>query len=90
MEMKEFKKIASKIARMTDNNEHTDAVVFLASYFGKPYQRVHMEHIQHKYSLMGSMEHTWITEREEIRKSIIKSIESIYGKDQAMIINRSF
>ena len=83
-------RLAKKIGKLTDNNNHNQSVLELAQFLKDEEAIEKMNGIKAKHLKAGSMDYAWISERNEIRVALLQQMLLRYGKDAMNKISSNF
>ena len=82
--------LVEKLAKMTDENDHTGAVIELAKWNGNKKLLAAANGIRMIHDAMGSMPYEVIQFRSALTKMILAEITKKHGQDVANQINSGF
>jgi len=81
MKVVNIDKLVNKIAKLTDNNCHTESVLELAKFVEDKTSIDELKVIQAKANKAGCMDYEWITERRGILTKLLNTVTYKYGID---------
>jgi 5,10-methylene-tetrahydrofolate dehydrogenase/methenyl tetrahydrofolate cyclohydrolase len=89
-EVKDTTEIIKKIAKLTDRNDHTGAVIELATFLNNTRAIKLLQAIESIHKIEGSMPTEISKYRSSISKDLQANFKSKYGADAAKELNRAF
>jgi hypothetical protein len=89
-EASDFRPVMDKIAKLTDNNDHTNAVLELATFLNNTKAVKLLQAIETIHSIEGSMPSEVSKYRSSILKDLTDKFKSKYGQDAAKELNGAF
>jgi hypothetical protein len=81
---------ADKIAQLTDDNNHTEAVVELAKFVANKKYVTILAAITTISKLEGDIPLQLVMYRSEIRRELLKQVQSKYGKEAVELISKAY
>ena len=84
------KQIVAKIAKLTDRNDHTRAVLELATFLNDTKSFKKLEAVDTINTIEGSMPSEISKYRDSILKDLMNKVKSKYGSDAAKEVNGAF
>ena len=87
---KKLQSVIRKIARQTDNNDHTGSVLTLAEFLGDAEAIEELLVIKDKHNRAGCMETEWVHERSAIMKRLLNRVLFLYGEAVRDRVNGAF
>ena len=89
-EVKDTTQIIEKVAKLTDRNDHTGAVIELATFLNDTKSVKLLQAIQTIHTIEGSMPSEISKYRDSILKDLMNKFKSKYGSDAAKEVNGAF
>jgi hypothetical protein len=86
----DIKPIVARIAKSTDKNEHTGAVMELAVFLNDTKSFKKLEAVDTIHTIEGSMPSEISKYRDSILKDLMSKVKSKYGSDAAKEVNGAF
>ena len=84
------KEIVARVAKATDKNDHTGAVMELSVFLNDTKSFKKLEAIETIHTIEGSMPNELIKYRSSILKDLVSKVKSKYGSDAAKEVNGAF
>jgi hypothetical protein len=84
------KEIVARVAKATDKNDHTGAVMELSVFLNDTKSFKKLEAIETIHTIEGSMPSEISKYRDSILKDLINKFKSKYGQDAVKELNRAF
>ena len=89
-EVKDTTQIIEKIAKLTDRNDHTAAVIELATFLNDTKCIKKLQAVETIHTIEGSMPSEISKYRDTILKDLTDKFKSKYGQDAAKELNGAF
>ena len=89
-EVKDTTQIIEKVAKLTDRNDHTGAVIELATFLNNTKAVKLIQAIETIHTIEGSMPSEISKYRDNILKDLMNKFKSKYGSDAAKEVNGAF
>jgi hypothetical protein len=86
----DIKPIVARIAKSTDKNDHTGAVMELAVFLNDTKSFKKLEAVDTIHTIEGSMPSEISKYRDSILKDLMGKVKSKYGSDAAKEVNGAF
>jgi hypothetical protein len=84
------KEIVARVAKATDKNDHTGAVMELSVFLNDTKSFKKLEAIETIHTIEGSMPSEISKYRDSILKDLMNKFKSKYGQDAVKELNRAF
>lgn len=77
-----------QVTKLTDNNNHTEALLYICNHMNLPFHMNRLQHIEALHKLDGSMDINLQNYRSQIHYDMLVDIEERHGKEVAQEINK--